>query len=562
MLDVDGSLELAVILVSLRIGETSQVLRLGAWTVGSPLGTHFLHVATNSNIYERPVYLYTTYALFWLRNRKKALQEAMSTFRTTPRAMRAVGKTSQSCRSCQKTFSSASAPKPPISAVTRCSFSGLTTQEHSWTRSILSSTRQQRRAQSSNALPAPIFYTEDEPGKTALYDLHLSRGGKMVPFGGYTMPVQYSDLSIVESHNWTREKCSLFDVGHMVQYHIDGPGAEAFLESVTPAGLKDLPPGSSTLSALLHPVTGGTVDDCMITRLEEGPKHLFYVVLNAGNRKKDYDFLSSALENWDNTVNPAAYMRHLEAESQPFGLIALQGPLAHEILAEALAPNCNVDLETWYFGTAKHITLSIPSGESHPIVASRGGYTGEDGFELSIHPSQTVEVTERLLKLAGSDKLRLAGLGARDSLRLEAGMCLYGHELNDTTTPPEAGLNFIIPKSRRSGPEANFNGAETIVPQLTPASKGGKGVSRRRVGMIVEGAPAREGAEIVDGEGSAIGKVTSGCPSPTLKKNIAMGYVKDGMQKSGTEVWVVVRGKKRKAVVSKMPFVGSKYYRG
>lgn len=384
----------------------------------------------------------------------------------------------------------------------------------------------------------------------------------MVPFGGYSMPVQYSDLSIAESHNWTREKCSLFDVGHMVQYHIDGPGAEAFLESVTPAGLKDLPPGQSTLSALLHPTTGGTVDDCMITRLEEGPKHLFYVVLNAGNRKKDYDFLYSSLEKWEDTVNPAVYIRHLEADNESFGLIALQGPLAPEILASALSADCKVDLAKWYFGSAKHLTLSISSGETHPIVASRGGYTGEDGFELSIHPSQTVEVTERLLSLAGKEKLRLAGLGARDSLRLEAGMCLYGHELDDTTTPVEAGLNFIIPKNRRTVEGSGFNGAETIIPQLTPASKGGVGVERRRVGLTVQGAPAREGTEIVDTDGNSIGKVTSGCPSPTLKKNIAMGYVKDGLHKSGTEVQVVVRGKKRRATVTKMPFVPNNYYRG
>ncbi|KAK3716330.1 Aminomethyltransferase, mitochondrial [Vermiconidia calcicola] len=371
----------------------------------------------------------------------------------------------------------------------------------------------------------------------------------------------YTDLSIANSHQWTREKCSLFDVGHMVQYHVDGPGAESFLESVTPAGLKDLAPGQSTLSALLHPVTGGIVDDCMITRLHEGPKHLFYVVTNAGNRKKDYDFFSSAIDNWSDTMNPVVHMSHLEAEGQPFGLIALQGPLAAEILESALAKSCKVDVSTWYFGNAKHITLALPGGESHPIVASRGGYTGEDGFELSIHPTQTVQVTQQLLKLAGEDKLRFAGLGARDSLRLEAGMCLYGHDLDDTTTPVEGAISFIVPKSRRSVEGSGFNGAETIIPQLTPKSKGGTGVSRRRIGMIVEGAPAREGAEIVDQDGKAIGKVTSGCPSPTLGKNIAMGYVQDGMHKAGTELQVVVRGKKRKAVVTKMPFVGSKYYR-
>ena len=418
------------------------------------------------------------------------------------------------------------------------------------------------RSESTNATPAPTFHTEDSPGRTALYQLHLDHGAKMVPFGGYTMPVQYSDLSITESHNWTREKASIFDVGHMVQYHVEGPGAEAFLESVTPAGLKDLASGQNTLSTLLHPTTGGIVDDCIITRLEGGPNHLFYVVLNAGNRQKDYDFLSAALEKWENSVNPVVHLRHLEIDGEPFGLIALQGPLAHEILAAALAPNCKVDVNKWYFGGVKHITISLPSGESETIVATRGGYTGEDGFELSIPPSQTVEVTSQLLKLATPDRLRFAGLGARDSLRLEAGMCLYGHDLDDSTTPVEAGLSWIIPKSRRSNPGSGFNGAETIIPQLTPASKGGVGVSRRRVGLIVEGAPAREGAETVDAEGNSIGKVTSGCPSPTLKKNIAMGYVENGMHKAGTELEVVVRGKKRKVTVTKMPFVATKYFKG
>lgn len=383
----------------------------------------------------------------------------------------------------------------------------------------------------------------------------------MVSFGGYEMPVQYSDLSVGESHHWTREKASLFDVGHMVQYHVEGPGAEAFLESITPAGLKEMKAGTSSLSALLHPQTGGIIDDCIITRLEDGPQHRFYVVTNAGCRDKDYKFLSSAIENWDNIVNPVASLRHVESDGQPYGLVAIQGPLSSEILQSALAKACKVDVGQWYFGSMHYITLGLPSGESLPIVASRGGYTGEDGFELSIHPSQTVAVTKHLLETATPEKLRFAGLGARDSLRLEAGMCLYGHDLDDTTTPVEAGLGWIIGKSRRSGELASFNGAETIIPQLTPKSKGGAGVSRRRVGLTVEGAPAREGAEIVDADGNVIGKITSGCPSPTMKKNIAMGYIKDGMHKSGTKVQVAVRGKKRNAVVTKMPFVPSKYYK-
>lgn len=485
----------------------------------------------------------------------------MSTIRATPKALKSIGELAKTNRVWKRCFHADISQRSRSCLVPRHTLDGIRTSQSSWTRPAAILPSQQRRSQSDNATPAPSFYTEDNPGRTALYDLHLEHGAKMVPFGGYTMPVQYSDLSIVESHNWTREKCSLFDVGHMVQYHVDGPGAEAFLETVTPSGLKDLLPGQATLSALLHPKTGGTVDDCLITRLEEGPKHLFYLVTNAGNRKKDYDFLSAAIAKWDNTVNPFAYIRHLEAETHPFGLIALQGPLARDILASALAPDCRVDLSKWYFGNAKHITLALPSGESLPIVASRGGYTGEDGFELSIHPSQTVEVTKQLLSLAGEDKLRFAGLGARDSLRLEAGMCLYGHDLDDTTTPVEAGLNFIIPKNRRTREGSGFNGAETIIPQLTPKSKGGAGVERRRVGLIVEGAPAREGADIVDLDGNSIGQVTSGCPSPTLKKNIAMGYIKDGMQKAGTEVQVKVRGKSRKATVTKTPFVPSKFFR-
>ena len=251
----------------------------------------------------------------------------------------------------------------------------------------------------------------------------------------------------------------------------------------------------------------------------------------------------------------------MQADGKPYGLIALQGPLSAEVLQTTLSKACKVDLNNWYFGQSRTITLSLPSGESLPIVAARGGYTGEDGFELSIHPSQTVSVTETLLEVAGKDKLRFAGLGARDSLRLEAGMCLYGHDLDDTTTPVEAALAWIIPKNRRSTDGSGFNGAETIVPQLTPKSKGGAGVERRRIGLVIEGAPAREGAEVVDGEGNVVGKVTSGCPSPTLKKNIAMAYVKDGLHKAGTELQVLVRGKPRKAVASKMPFVPSKYFK-
>ena len=393
-----------------------------------------------------------------------------------------------------------------------------------------------------------------------LHDRHVEAGAKFASFGGWSMPLDYPS-GVVAEHTAVRTSVGVFDVSHLGKVVVSGPGAAAHVNATLSNDLDRVVDGQAQYSLCCDDATGGIVDDCIVTRLEEGPKHLFYVVTNAGCRTKDHSFINSALANWDNTINPVVTFRHLQVDGKPYGLIALQGPLSGEILQSALSTACKVDLKDWYFGQSRHITLALPSGESLPIVAARGGYTGEDGFELSIHPSQTVSVTETLLSIAGKDKLRFAGLGARDSLRLEAGMCLYGHDLDDTTTPVEAALAWIIPKTRRSTEGSGFNGAETIVPQLTPKSKGGAGVERRRIGMVIEGAPAREGAEVVDSEGKVVGKVTSGCPSPTLKKNIAMAYVKDGLHKAGTELQVLVRGKPRKAVVAKMPFVPSKYFK-
>lgn len=388
--------------------------------------------------------------------------------------------------------------------------------------------------------------------KTALYDLHVSLGGKMVPFGGFHMPVQYAALSVSESHKFTRTHASIFDVSHMVQRIFQGPGAAAFLERVTPAGLAGLPVNGSTLSALLHPGTGGIVDDTIITKLAPDT---FYVVTNAACRDKDDAYLAQQLAAFDGPA--VAHEKHDQK-----GLIALQGPRSAEILASLLADTAATDLTKLYFGSCTTAKFQLPGNRvSGDVLVSRGGYTGEDGFEVSIpNAEETVALTRHLLDSAGPEKLQMAGLGARDSLRLEAGMCLYGHDLDDTTTPVEAGLSWIIPKTRRA-PDAGFHGAGVISAQLVPQSKGGSGVTRRRVGFIVEGAPAREGAEIVV-DGETVGKVTSGCPSPTLGKNIAMGYIKNGLHKAGTEVEVLVRGKPRKAVVAKMPFVPTKYWKG
>jgi len=375
----------------------------------------------------------------------------------------------------------------------------------------------------------------------------------MVPFGGFHMPVQYDSMSVGDSHHFTRTHASLFDVSHMVQHHFSGPGATAFLEKITPASITGLETYQSGLSTLLWPVTGGIVDDTIITRL--GPE-MFYVVTNAGCREKDFQYFSEQLKEFRGANGEKVDWEVLE----DWGLIALQGPLSEEILSLVLVEPEETKLKELYFGQSMFVKFKLGTEISGPLLISRGGYTGEDGFEISIPPAEAVAVTEILLKTSTPERLQLAGLGARDSLRLEAGMCLYGHDLDDSTTPVEAALSWVIGKDRRVN--GGFHGSEIILNQLMPKSKGGSGVERRRVGLIVDGAPAREGAEIIGENGEKIGSITSGCPSPTLKKNVAMGYIKDGFHRSGTNVDVVVRGRKRKAQVTKMPFVPSRYWKG
>ncbi|KAM0322866.1 hypothetical protein ACHAQA_009207 [Verticillium albo-atrum] len=403
--------------------------------------------------------------------------------------------------------------------------------------------------------------------KTPLYDFHVAHGGKMVLFGGHHMPVQYTDLSLAQSHHFTREHASLFDVSHMVQHRFTGPQAAAFLETVTPSGVADMEIGTSKLSTFLWPSTGGIVDDTMITRTEAEE---FRVVSNAGTRQKVFDFLTEHTAALQKPEEDAAAGGQFWWEVlQGLGLVALQGPKSAEVLQRVLDPAGGVDLSKVYFGQTVWSKLRAKNAAGEWVelpgqaMISRGGYTGEDGFEVSFASGEGGEaalLATTLLETAGPESLRLAGLGARDSLRLEAGMCLYGHDIDDTTTPVEAALSWIIPKARRTA-DAGFHGAEMIAPQLVVKSKGGRGVDRRRVGFVVSGAPAREGAEIFTKEGEKVGVVTSGSPSPTLGQNIAMGYVRDGLHKAGTELDVVVRGKKRGLTVTKMPFVAAKYFK-
>ncbi|KAK3394567.1 hypothetical protein B0H63DRAFT_387953 [Podospora didyma] len=432
-------------------------------------------------------------------------------------------------------------------ATTQSQDRNILTSRNGFITAVSPASRQQTRNASSSS---------DELQKTPLYDLNIAHGGKMVPFGGYLMPVQYSGLTVSQSHTFTREHCSIFDVSHMVQRFFTGDSAANFLQRITPSDIAGLGRHRSTLSVFLHAdESGGIVDDTIITRLTDTE---FYVVTNAACREKDDKYLEAELEKW-NSDKSNGFVKQTQANG--YGLVALQGPEAESILTEALASPGD-GLKNLYFGQSVYQELRLPNGKpSTPLLISRGGYTGEDGFEISIPGPDVIPIMETLLA-SGPEKVQLAGLGARDSLRLEAGMCLYGHDLDDSTTPVEAALSWIIPKERRSA-DAGYYGADIIAKQLVPKSKGGSGVLRRRVGLLVEGAPAREGAEIVSRDGGAkLGAVTSGCPSPTLGKNIAMGYIQEGFHKSGTEVDVLVRGRPRKAVVTKMPFVPTKYWKG
>lgn len=308
------------------------------------------------------------------------------------------------------------------------------------------------------------------------------------------------------------------------------------------------------------------MDDCIITRL--GPDS-FYIVTNAACRDKDIKFIEKSIDEMHEALGHGTGSPTTEDASnnglkwevmEDQGLVAIQGPLAATILKPLLVDRDQHKIEDLHFGHCRFAQMQLPDGSTTaPLLISRGGYTGEDGFEISIPREDTTAVVQHLMRSAGEEKLRFAGLGARDSLRLEAGMCLYGHDLDDKTTPVEGGLSWVVAKDRRN--EGGFNGAEVILQQLKPRKDGG-GVERRRVGFVVEGPPAREGAQIMDDDGRQIGHITSGCPSPSLGKNVAMGYIESGHHQAG-KVWQVsVRGKKHKATVTKMPFLPSKYWKG
>ncbi|KAJ3027914.1 UNVERIFIED_CONTAM: hypothetical protein HDU68_002828 [Siphonaria sp. JEL0065] len=374
--------------------------------------------------------------------------------------------------------------------------------------------------------------------RTSLYDFHVKNGGKMVEFAGWSMPVQYKDLGVLASHEWTRKNASLFDVSHMLQTSWVGKDRIKFIESLIVADVEALPIGSSTLSVFTND-SGGIIDDTVVNKRTA---ESLYVVSNAGCAEKDLKHIRSRLADFQNKGGDVD-VKVIDTHS----LVALQGPKAVNVISD-LAGSTN-GLKDFKFMTGRELSL-----KGIPVYISRLGYTGEDGFEISVPHAEAVNLSNLILE---NSDAKLAGLGARDSLRLEGSLCLYGHDLDETITPVEGGLTWTIGQRRRV--EGGFPGSVKILSQI------GKGavVPRRRIGLIVEGAPAREHVEILNpADGSVIGAVTSGCPSPVLKKNIAMGYVPSGFHKSGTELQVKVRGKVQKATVVKMPFVEHQYYRG
>lgn len=381
--------------------------------------------------------------------------------------------------------------------------------------------------QTQTTTPAPTPSTPSVEKKTSLYELHKSIGGKMVPFAGWSMPVQYT-AGVFKEHHACRTEAAVFDVSHMGQVRFYGADREAFMEFVSVADIKALPFGKGRLSCMMN-TQAGILDDIIVTRFE---KHLG-LVINAGRTTEDLAHLRQSLADFSGDVQ----MIHDESLS----LVALQGPKAASILTSLGVEG----LEKLNFMCARQATIA-----GIDTIITRCGYTGEDGFEISAPHEQI----QRLAQVFVDKKVQFAGLGARDSLRMEAGMCLYGHELTEQTNPVEACLMWLVTKRRQT--EGGFIGHAALQelkanPTRTPM---------RRVGITSKGACARDGADVLDASGATIGKVTSGCPSPTLGLNIAQAYVPQPLAKPGTKVTLSVRGRKVEGEVAKMSFVPTGYY--
>jgi aminomethyltransferase len=372
--------------------------------------------------------------------------------------------------------------------------------------------------------------SEADLKKTPLYDAHVAAGARMVPFAGYWLPVQYRD-GVLKEHLWTRQGAGLFDVSHMGQARLRGVSPLshselAAFEEIVPGDFIGLPAGRQKYSVLLNR-KGGIIDDLMASRPDGDG---LFVIVNGACKDGDFAFMNDELA-------PQVSIDRLEDRA----LLALQGPKAVEVL-QAHIPECatRVFMDSW-----------ATSGFGVDVLISRSGYTGEDGFEISVPGEAAERIWNTLL---ADERVGPIGLGARDSLRLEAGLPLYGHDVDETVSPVEAALTFAIAKRRREA--GDFPGAARIVRELA------EGPARVRVGLkVLEGAPAREGAEIADQNGKVVGVVTSGGFAPSLGCPIAMGFVPPALAAVGTGLNVIVRGKAGAAQVVAMPFVPHTYVR-
>ncbi|WP_442267802.1 glycine cleavage system aminomethyltransferase GcvT [Variovorax boronicumulans] len=378
--------------------------------------------------------------------------------------------------------------------------------------------------------------------KTPLYDLHVELGARMVPFAGYSMPVQYP-AGLMAEHKHTRDAAGLFDISHMGQLRLVGPDAAAAFETLMPVDVVDLPAGKQRYGLLLND-EGGILDDLMF--FNEGNGSLF-VIVNGACKVADIAHIQDKIG--------------ARCQVQPLpdhALLALQGPQAAATLAR-LSPG----IERFVFMTGGAVQIG-----GIAAFVTRSGYTGEDGFEISV-AAKDADALARLL-LAQSE-VKPVGLGARNSLRLEAGLCLYGNDIDTTTTPVEASLNWAIQKVRRAGGarEGGFPGAAKVLAQLAAVASGAAGhtdhktLTRKRVGLVaLERIPVRDGTLLQSLEGHDIGAVTSGLLGPTADRCVAMGYVAAAFAEPGTRVQAIVRGKPVPMEVSTMPFVPTRYYRG
>ncbi len=381
----------------------------------------------------------------------------------------------------------------------------------------------------------PTANAEIRPNRTVLYDAHLALGAKLVPFGGYQMPLHYA-LGILKEHQWTRQKAGLFDVSHMGLATL-AAGDRSYetvaqaLQRLVPADILNLKPGRQRYTQLLND-DGGIIDDLIVTRPPEQAdgldKDQVLLVVNAARKGVDLAHISTRLPS-SVTLTPRGDLE----------LLALQGPMAEAVLVHRSPP----------VGALRFMSATMAQIGSIAGLVSRSGYTGEDGYELCVATDQAEALWQSLLS---DDRVRAIGLGARDSLRLEAGLCLYGHDIDETTSPVEAGLSWSIGRQRRI--DGDFPGASRIQRELN------RGPTRRRVGIRPAGrAPAREGTEILSADDQPIGRITSGGFGPTVGGPIAMGYVAAEHAGLGSELQLVIRGARHPASVVPLPFVPHRY---